>query len=452
MLLTAGGLIAVWWGGIFSLMRFLFPATALMIGGLLFVTNPVLYIGFVWWLWMLTPMIRRVVDVVAGWADPNPILLAPYLVTALTAFTLIQNINCLKYRRYLPFTLALLAIGYGYIIGIIQVSIFAATFDLLDWLMPVLLGFHISVNWSRFRQHAKVIQRTFMWGVLVMGIYGIVQFFILPEWDHFWAVNSQMESLGKPEALKIRIFSTLNAPAPFGHVMMAGLLLLLVGRGYVNIVAAVPGFAAFLLSLSRQSWGGWFLGLLAIAARATGRLRTRLFVVMCLGGLILLPLITTDAIYSIVSSRFDTFSTIEEDTSLAARLSAYKGVALRIINSPQGYGMGVSGSAARLSQGGNTTTASLDSGILDISLALGWPGAAFYFAALAMLLWSFLRNRSLRMDPLALASFGIVLAMLAMLTLGKTQKDVSGIVLWTFIGLCVAFIRYHEEELVDKEL
>ncbi len=449
ILLAVGGLISVWWGGTFVLFRFIFPATALLIGGLLFVTYPILYVGFVWWLWMLTPMIRRIIDLYAGWADPNPVLLTPYLVTAFSAFTLLQNINCLGLRKYLPITLALAAIIYGYVIGLIQLSVFAATLDLLDWIMPVLLAFHISVNWKDYKQHAKVIERTFTWGVLFMGLYALVQFFYLLEWDQFWAINSEMGSLGKPEALKIRIFSTLNAPAPFGHVMMSGLLLLLVGRGMFSILAAIPGYAAFLLSLSRQSWGGWFVGLLVVASQATGRLRSRLVTVIILGGIILLPLITTEAIFNTISNRFLTISNIEEDSSLGARISSYKGVALRIINAPQGYGMGMTGSAQRLDSGAPGMAASLDSGILDIALALGWPGAALYFSALAMILLTFVRHRRICVDPVALASIGIVVAMEAMLALGKTQKDVSGIVMWTFIGLGIAAVEYHKSGKVS---
>ena len=54
-----------------------------------------------------------------------------------------------------------------------------------------------------------------------MGVYGLIQFFYLPPWDHYW-----MEAHPKlPENLPAggRVFSTLNSPT-LGAVMMAGLL------------------------------------------------------------------------------------------------------------------------------------------------------------------------------------------------------------------------------------
>jgi len=43
------------------------------------------YLSFVVWLWMLTPLVRRVADLQSGWHEPSLILLAPYGASAYPA-------------------------------------------------------------------------------------------------------------------------------------------------------------------------------------------------------------------------------------------------------------------------------------------------------------------------------------------------------------------------------
>ena len=57
----------------------------------------------------------------------------------------------------------------------------------------------------------RILTRTFVTGGLVMGLYGLIQFFYLPEWDVYWLENAGMDSQGLPFPGLIRVFSTMNS-------------------------------------------------------------------------------------------------------------------------------------------------------------------------------------------------------------------------------------------------
>src|SRR5918912_703929 len=65
--LVGGGLAA----HVGSLMQTLYPSAALVVGLLLYWRYPALYLGFTWWLWFLTPEVRRVVDYQSAWEPEN---------------------------------------------------------------------------------------------------------------------------------------------------------------------------------------------------------------------------------------------------------------------------------------------------------------------------------------------------------------------------------------------
>src|SRR3712207_6929840 len=58
---------------------------------------------------------------------------------------------------------------------------------------------------------SRAVQRAFVWGVLVMGVYGLIQFFFLPPWDRYWMENSPITSFGLPEPLGDRKSTRLNS-------------------------------------------------------------------------------------------------------------------------------------------------------------------------------------------------------------------------------------------------
>ena len=433
--------IAVYWGASVQAVRLVYPATMFIAGLVLYQVFPVAYVGFMWWVWFLTPMIRRIVDYQGGWMDPNPILLAPLLVTGISALTVLKERNTLFKRDRLPFFLLVAGILYGYVVGLAKVGLVSATLSLLEWLAPIFLGFHLAVNWKRYPSHRRMFEATFQWGVLVLGLYALLQFFVLLEWDRYWMIQSEMGSIGSPKPLRVRVFSTMNAPGPFAYVILPGLLLFLNGRRWMNLVAAVPGYTSFLLSLVRAAWGGLLVGIGAMAWYAGGRIRTRLITLVGVIILLTLPLLATDVIYDTVISRAETISNLEEDSSLKARLSVYRGVSVRILNMPLGFGLGASGSGQRVS---GEASPVLDSGLMAIGLQLGWLGTLLYLVGYFQLLAPIVRLKPARLDPFIVAAFGVVMALSASMFFGGTHTGSAGCILFGFLGLIWAGGHYHE--------
>ncbi len=442
VLLVMGGLVAHAGG----LLERAYPLAALAVGALLYWRYPTLYLGFAWWIWLLTPEVRRLIDYQEGWNPQSLVMIAPYLVTGLTFFTLLRHLPKLQFYRLFPFALVFSGLLYGYSVGIYRAGWQAATYDLLNWLVPAAFAFHLVVHWHAYPRFRQVIQSTFVWGVLVIGLYGVIQFVDPPLWDQHWMKNVPMASIGKPEPFEVRVFSTLNSPGPFAIVVMAGLLLLLNGGGrLLRWPAASIGFVSFLLSLVRSTWGAWLVGVIFIAAQR-GRSSPRLLASLLVVGLIALPLLSIGPAANIVEERLQSVSNLQQDRSANDRLGFYAEFAHKAFLTPAGEGLGSTGVATKLSTPGGEELGELgnfDSGLMNIFFVLGWLGTLLYGGGLAWLSLYALRSRGSSSDRFAAASRSIVVAMLIQLIFFNSLNGLSGMVFWSFLGLASAAHVYY---------
>jgi hypothetical protein len=421
-----------------------FPALALLVGATLYFQHPTLYLGFTWWLWFLTPEVRRLVDYQIGWNDVSPIMLAPYLVSGMAAVTLLRCLAQLMQPRLFPFALILTALNYAYAIGLVRAGPAAATFGLLTWVVPVVFGFHVAARWQEYPLYRDAIQRVFLWGVLAMGIYGIVQFFVLPAWDAYWMRASPINSIGGPHPFKVRVWSTMNAPQPFALAMMAGLLFAFAAKGPFRFIAGGPGYVSLLLSLVRTAWLGWVIGAVFLLVRARGAQRIRLLAVGILVCLLSLPLLLLEPVADRVTGRFETMQEIEGDDSLRARLTLYSDFFLTASNNVVGEGIGSANRATKLTDGDDFAEfRNIDSGVLEAMFVLGWPGTLLYLGGLGWLLSEAFGGRAPRQDLAVQAAGAVVLAILAMTTSYNTLVGVGGMVFWTFLGLMLSARTYY---------
>jgi O-Antigen ligase len=415
-----------------------FPALALGVGAILYFKHPTLYLGFTWWLWFLTPEVRRLVDYQIGWNEISPIMIAPYLVSGMAALTLLRCLPQLLQPPLLPFVVILMALIYGYSIGFAHAGPAAATYGLLTWLVPVLFGFHVAARWHEYPLYRDAIQRVFLWGVLAMGIYGIVQFFVLPPWDLYWMRSSPIDSIGGPHPFKVRVWSTMNSPQPFALAMMAGLLFAFAAKGPFRFVAGGPGYVALLLSLVRTAWLGWATGVVLLLVRARGGQRLKLLAVGLLVCLLGLPLLLLEPVAQRVADRFETMEQIEGDDSLNARLALYGDFFLTSATNVVGEGIGSANRATKLAADEDLADyRNIDAGVLEVMFVLGWPGTLLYVAGLVWLLSEAFGGPA-RHDLAVKAAGAVVLAILAMTLSYNTLINVGGVVFWTFLGLMLS--------------
>lgn len=443
--LLAGGVILIAFGlyGILflsshpsalQLLSLAYMGVSTIVAAWLYISSPTLYLGFIWWLWFLSPFVRRIIDYHLGFFTPPSAafsLLAPYTATLVILIDLPRFGRMLGRRLCVPLLICFAAVLYGYLVGVAKVGTFRATMLLIDWACPLLMAFFILVRWKEYPRLRSVFRTTFTWGVAVLGMYGIYQFFMAPPWDTLWMEGSRMISLGKPEPFEIRVFSTLNSPGPFAMVLMSGLILLFDAKSLTGRLAAIPGYMAFLVALVRGAWGGWVLALSFSLLRLQNASRGRILAVLVLLACVTVPLVLSGEIGNQAGQRMETLGSLEDDGSLHARKHMYTTMGPELLFNPIGQGMG-----------GRT----FDSGFVTILFQFGLIGGIIYLSGLLMMLVPVLRSTP-STDRFAVLCSGISLAYFTMMLMGPQVIGIDGCVFWSCMALASASRRYHSTQL-----
>ncbi|KPQ36248.1 MAG: O-antigen ligase like membrane protein [Phormidesmis priestleyi Ana] len=418
-------------------LNLLFPAGALVVAALLYVRYPLMYVSFTWWLWFLAAWVRRLADFYgAGWTDPSPILLAPLLATMISAITFLR---CIRHPTVgLPFLLCIASVAYGFLVGMLLNSPQTVLLSFVGWSAPVFFGFHLFTHWQHYPHYRQTLQRTFLWGVVVMGGYGIVQYLFAPPWDQFWLaqalIHDGFNSAGVPEPLGIRVFSTLNAPQPFAGIMMAGVLLMLTTTSKLQPLAATLGAIAILLSLARSAWIGLIVGLLVLIPSLKSSLQIRLIGGLLALLLLIVPIVQIEPFASTILPRVQGLSNTQ-DVSIQDRTTGYQQLLGEAFSDITGRGLGFSLE--------NNSIGSRDSGILSLWFSLGWLGSLPYLTGICLLLLSLFQTPVSRFDLFASAARAIAVGTFLQIGLNIITAGQLAMVLWAFLGIGMAARQYH---------
>lgn len=438
IIVTALGIVA----GAGSIIRLLYPAGAFGVALLLYFRYPVLYLGFSWWIFFLSPFVRRLVDYKSGWTDPSTILLAPPLVILVCSITLLKHLPKTHRNGSLCFVVSIAGTCYTFLVGLINNSISSTILDFLGWVTPILFGFHLFVNWRYYPEFRSNIQRTFLWGLLLTSIYGIVQFLVAPQWDRYWMLNAPINSIGSPLPLQIRVFSTLNAPGSFAVVVMAGLLLMMTYRTPLSFPASIVGYIAFLLSQVRASWLGWLTGLLILIPSLTSFLQIRLLIVILSIGICVVPLATMEPFSEVVVARVQSLSSKGEDRSYSDRMAGYQNLFQEAFTEVIGKGFGYKIEDSKI--GAN------DSGILSILLSFGWLGTIPYFGGILLVIQAAFSASTKKLDPFISTALSIGMGVFVQIGLGVATAGLSGNLFWGFLALSMAGEKFHRMHPVHQ--
>jgi hypothetical protein len=426
-------------------LRLIYPVTALLVAIFLYLRHPILYIGFTWWMWFLSPLVTRLVDYRVGWDPTRQMLIAPYLVVFVTIATFLRH--CPKSARQggLPFILAFIGVFYGFLVGLIYHSPVPVARGLLDWLSPIIFAFHLYMNWRDYPSYRQNIQRVFLWTVLVIGTYGIYQFVVAPEWDRYWLIESKLfTSSGDPVPFGMRVWSTLHSVGPFGAVMQTGLLLLFTSSGPLIFPASAVGYVSFLLAQARTNWIGWLLGVIMIMGSVKAKIQMRLVAIIVVMAICVIPLVTIEPISDVVSDRLESFSNLEKDTSFQDRSGSYdRNLSLALSN---GLGNGLGNIWKVNEKTGQIEVFVIDSGILDMFFTLGWFGAIFYLGGLIMIIFSVIQYGEARFDSFVSTARAIGISSCAQLVIGSGMLSIAGMILWGFLAMAMAAHKYYRHQ------
>jgi hypothetical protein len=408
-----------------------------VVGIFLYQRYPILYVGFTWWLWFVGPFVKRLIDYQSGQVMPGAWDLIPALVTSISFATLVRHLVRVNKQGGFPFILGIAAVFYGFLIEIIQQPITLNKITvLLVWLSPILFGFHLFVNWRDYPIYRQNLQRVFLWGVLLLGIYGIWQFFVQPPWDKFW-----IELDGQCLCFQDRLWSTTYTPFTFGIFMSGGLLLLLINQSVLKIPAAVVGYLSFLLTLSRSAWLSWVFGLLLLFPSLKVRLQQRLIITIMVMVFLCIPLITIEPFSEVIGSRLTTFSNLESDASYLGRVDNYQNNIDYALFEFIGKGL-----SATIET--NEFYSAEDAGILYIILALGWFGAIPFLAGIALLFFKLFYISKNNSDPffISVRSIAFSIFLLALIGLPGVVAGDGMMLVWGFLGIALAAHKYYLQQ------
>ena len=183
------------------------------------------YIQLCLWLWFLTPLLRRLIDWRTAYSEQSLMLVTPFVAASISGVVLLRKARTLGRPGGVPFACALAGIFFGTVYGLTRYTAFDVGRGAVNWIAPVLFGFFVFAERERYAEYRDAFVRSLLWGTLVTSLYGIYQFLFLPAWDVTWMKGLVYSVFGSPEPRKVRVFSTMNAPAVFAFYLTAGLLI-----------------------------------------------------------------------------------------------------------------------------------------------------------------------------------------------------------------------------------
>ncbi|MGI4862002.1 MAG: O-antigen ligase family protein [Janthinobacterium lividum] len=432
-----------------SVLQIAYPVVTFSIAIYFYVKYPVQFIGYIWWIFFLTPEVRRLSDFVqGGFTEVSLIMLAPLLVSAPLAITIMRRLRYFGTQAGLAMLMVTLALLYGYIVGIINAGLAASTYGLSNWLTPVLVAFHLAVGWRQYPAYRTCLLRTFTIGTAVCAGYGVIQYMILPPWDAMWMIWSGMtSSMGAPFPFQVRVFGPLNSLAPFTAVVLAGVLVTTVAQNNRGrMFAAVFGVIALGLSFVRSSWGALVIGIIYQMLFFDNRTRIRIV----MGALIVvaatIPVFMSSNVSDNLETRLSTLTDLKNDNSFSARSDFYQTFLDTALTNIAGIGVGGTGLSTKLSGDASATQyKNFDSGIMEIPFVLGWPGTLLYVFGLGwMIVTGAIAALRTKEDRFSVAWFSMAIAMLSQLIFGNSMIGPAGQLAFMGMVFPVMALRYNK--------
>lgn len=372
-----------------EIIRHAYPVVALACAAIWVDKAPGSFIAFASWLFMFTPLARRMIDLQTGYIDPNPVMLAPYLALIVCAPHGLAYI--LSGRRHSATLLVIcLAIAWSLGLGLVRGQTTGALFDALKWMSPLLfLAYVLSGN--RSARIGPGLITTLALFTLLAAVYALVQFALVPEWDAYWISMSPIGSspigiIGPAEPFELRVFGSMNSPHSLSSALAICVILLAAAPRSTFLLVAGLAFAAIAVTLQRSIAAELVVVLAMLACVAGRRIRGNILVLALLGAAAALASLSYIEIdLTPIIERFSLGADLASDESFNARLAQYENLVIWLADQPEGRGFG-------WRSFGDGIFFILDSGLIDSFLSLGIVGGMAYLGGVAALLLAALRT------------------------------------------------------------
>ena len=425
-----------------QLFRNAFPVLAFVTAANLYRQSAGHYVSFVWWLYFVSALVRRLVDYRTDFVEPNAVLLAPVLAAFICCPGALRRIR-LADKTSFAFLFPLFAVLYSFSIAYARggVNSIAVVKDLLSWTVPIGFGLYLYQHWSEHERLRDKLQRTFAWGMLLMGSYAVVQVLTAPPWDAFWIENAGVSSIGNPEPLGFRAFSTMNSQQPLALTCVIGLLFIVRCRGWFYKSASIAGYLAVILSMSRGAWLLWLTAILAFGLidRSRTFASTAIFTIFAIAAagcaMYLSP------VGEQIFGRLHSFEAIQQDESAEARFEGYREWLSKGMLQPFGGGFGTA-DAYDAGRQDDTQIGPHDSMAIELLMTSGWFGVLVYTAGSLGAACYLLRAALSVRDEMVSITAALLVGLVVHGLLDSLTGGAHGLALWTCIGSGLGAVKH----------
>lgn len=383
-------------------------------------------------LFMVTPFLRRVVDLNCGYDGTGVMLVGPMLFIAIPSLRLgyLLRPGSDAAGRYAPILLFAATVVYGAMLSLFQGDITSAASGTLKMIAPALYGIYLCEMGGRQSDLVDAATRTFAVIVPLMGLYGLLQYVDPPLWDRYWMIYSKMTSIGQPVAYEVRVFSGMNSPASFATFTIAGLLLFGFCRpGWTALILAGPSCLGLMLSLYRTAWVALAVGVMFCLLFSATRGRS-LLITCCIFAAITLAVVATP-FGDVIGDRLQTLNKPSEDGSGQERMQEY----VTLFNAPDSTLFGIGYASA---DPGTPGAMPVDGLIVACWLSMG---LVVGLVSIAAVVWIALRalSRTYRAPTRENVALGaIIIGSLTQIPLASIVSGELGFLFWIAIALTLA--------------
>ena len=334
---------------------------------------------------------------------------------------------------------------YATLMGIVNFAPRLVFQDLLTWLAPLLFAFTIYRHREQAVEMFAAFEKAFLYGAIVVGIYGLYQFFEMPPWDVLWMeqLNSILNTVGNPVATEVRVFSTMNAPQVLASFLSVSLLLAFGSRRKIRFVSIPLALLCLMLSLARSGWVAMAAGAIYLLFTLPRRQQVQMVIAAGVAALALILAMQNQDLQHTISDRLETMTNVHNDESVADRIAGYRGVFLSFFKDPYGRGMGVTPALTEDASGtlgfvhGAQEFALQDSTVAAVLVTLGLAGTLVWVTALFPLGRKLFCSPSVHVTSTRTLR-AITVSLLAEAALDNVFSGPTAFLTWAAVGFCIA--------------
>lgn len=392
---------------------------------------------FVW-----APFLRRVVDFSAGFDPSSFMLVGPTLALLPPCADLYGWLVTGRLKRdtrmIWPYVLMGFCLLYGLSLSIANGDMLPASLGLAKFVPSMLYGLWLVARGGEQPNVIEGATRGFLIAMPAAGLYGIYQYFYLPDWDSFWMTMTASinDAQGVAEAEKVRVFGPMNSAESLGHFCTAAILLIgFSRRAWLSLLLCLPIVTALLLCSYRTAWIGLAAGVIYCALQGSTRRRAAVMSIWIVAGAAII--LATTSFGDKVIDRIASFEAPSSDGSGQARWDEYVVIAEHPEQVLVGLGIGGLGPFGDLQP---RQTIIADGIVIDAVMLMGLIGGSLYLLAL---LWAAMQGLSATFgteDRRSVAAAAIIVANLVAIPLASITRGEVGFLLWTFVGSATASI------------